>query len=103
MLLIVGLGNPGSVYSQNRHNVGFMAIDQIADSNNFSSFSPSKIAQSHATLGEISSQKALLLKPQTFMNNSGESVRAALDFFKLTVDQVWSSMMIWNFLLENFV
>ena len=88
MLLIVGLGNPGSIYSQNRHNVGFMAIDEIADSNNFPIFSPSKIAQSHATLGEISSQKALLLKPQTFMNNSGASVRAALDFFKLTVDQV---------------
>jgi PTH1 family peptidyl-tRNA hydrolase len=89
MLLIVGLGNPGPAYIRNKHNVGFMAIDQVADSNNFSPFSSAKIAQSHATLGEISAQKVLLLKPMTFMNNSGESVRSALDFFKLTVDQVF--------------
>ncbi len=88
MLLIVGLGNPGPTYLKNKHNVGFLAVDQIAQSNNFPPFSSSKISQSQGALGEIHSQKILLLKPSTFMNNSGLAVKAAMDFFKLDVGHV---------------
>lgn len=89
MFLIVGLGNPGPTYMRNRHNIGFMAVDHIADAQNFSPFSSSKVSSSEGTLGDISSQRVLLLKPSTFMNNSGQAVRSAMDFFKLTLENVF--------------
>lgn len=82
MKLFVGLGNPGTKYAGNRHNIGFMALDRIAADHGFS---PWKGAfKGDLSEGRLGAGKVLLLKPATFMNLSGESVRAAMDFYKLT-------------------
>ena len=81
MQLWVGLGNPGPQYAMNRHNVGFMAIDVIADTHQFAP--PAKKFQGWLQDGRIGRTRILLLKPGTFMNESGRSVRAAMDFYKL--------------------
>jgi PTH1 family peptidyl-tRNA hydrolase len=84
-LLLVGLGNPGSKYARNRHNVGFMAVDAIADVHGFS---PPR-AKFHGELREgfletpRGRTKAIVLKPLTYMNESGRSVGEAMRFFKL--------------------
>ena len=86
MQIWAGLGNPGASYAMNRHNVGFMAADVIAETHGFG---PWKVRfQGLASEGRIGSAKILLLKPQTFMNESGRSIRAATDFFKLEPDAV---------------
>jgi PTH1 family peptidyl-tRNA hydrolase len=82
----VGLGNPGAQYAMHRHNVGFMAIDAIAETHGFEP--PKKAFQGWAQQGRIGSERILLLKPATFMNDSGRSVRAAMDFFKKEVGDV---------------
>ncbi|APG61617.1 aminoacyl-tRNA hydrolase [Sphingorhabdus lutea] len=82
MQIWVGLGNPGPSYAMNRHNVGFMVADIIAEFYNFPA--PSKKFLGWAQEGRIGNEKILLLKPATFMNESGRSVRAAMDFYKLT-------------------
>ncbi|PYG28357.1 aminoacyl-tRNA hydrolase [Pelagimonas varians] len=81
MQLFVGLGNPGSKYSQNRHNIGFMALDQIASDHGFSPWK-SKF-QGKLCEGTLGGEKTLLLKPETFMNLSGQSVGEAMRFYKL--------------------
>jgi len=82
MKLLVGLGNPGAKYAGNRHNIGFMALDRIAGDHGFTPWKSKFQAQmSEGTLG---GSKVILLKPQTFMNNSGQSVGEALRFYKLT-------------------
>jgi peptidyl-tRNA hydrolase, PTH1 family len=81
-----GLGNPGAAYAMHRHNVGFMAADVIAAEYGFAPFKAR--FQGLASEGRIGSAKLLLLKPQTFMNDSGRSIRAALDFYKLEADAV---------------
>ncbi len=81
MQLWVGLGNPGSHYALHRHNVGFMAVDLIAGMHGFSPWK--KQFQGWAAEGRIGPEKILLLKPETFMNESGRSIRAAMDFYKL--------------------
>jgi len=86
MWLIVGLGNPGSQYQHNRHNIGFMAVDEIIRRHNFSS--PSKKFQGVVSDGTIGGEKVLALKPQTFMNLSGQSVQAAAAFYKIPPEQV---------------
>ncbi|MHA1517308.1 MAG: aminoacyl-tRNA hydrolase [Alphaproteobacteria bacterium] len=86
MKLFVGLGNPGAQYAFNRHNVGFMAVDAIAAAHNFPAWRnrfSSRIAE--ARLGR---EKVLLLKPQTYMNESGRSAGEAMRFYKLDVDDV---------------
>ncbi|MFN0025379.1 MAG: aminoacyl-tRNA hydrolase [Parvularculaceae bacterium] len=81
MLLLVGLGNPGETYQRHRHNVGFMAVDAIADAHRFG---PARRKfQGELREGEIAGAKALTLKPLTFMNDSGQSVGAAMRFYKL--------------------
>ncbi|GAA5109427.1 aminoacyl-tRNA hydrolase [Bartonella jaculi] len=81
MWLIAGLGNPGSQYQNNRHNIGFMAVDAIYQ---FFSFSPwSKKFQAEISNGLINGEKTLLIKPQTFMNLSGQAIGEALRFYKL--------------------
>ena len=82
MQLWVGLGNPGGQYALHRHNVGFMAVDTIAEVHNFGSVQ--KKFQGWLQEGRIGSEKILLLKPATFMNESGRSVGEALRFYKLT-------------------
>ena len=82
MQLWVGLGNPGPQYVMHRHNVGFMAVDAISEVHGFST--PKKQFQDWTQEGRIGPEKVLLLKPGTFMNESGRAVRAAMDFYKLT-------------------
>ena len=86
MQLWVGLGNPGAGYALNRHNVGFMAADTIADFYDFGSVK--KAFQGWTQEGRIGGQKILLLKPATFMNESGRSVGEAMRFYKLEPDAV---------------
>ncbi len=85
--LIVGLGNPGNKYAQTRHNIGFEAIDHLAKRWQIP-LSDQKKFQGIAGEGLNSAQKIRLLKPQTFMNLSGQSVRAVLDWYKLDPTQV---------------
>ena len=90
MFLIVGLGNPGANYANNRHNIGFMAVDAIADDHGFSA-AKSKFS-GHVREGFIETTngriKALVLKPMTFMNESGRSVGAAAQFYKIPKDKI---------------
>jgi peptidyl-tRNA hydrolase, PTH1 family len=86
MQLWVGLGNPGAQYAMNRHNVGFMAADAIAEVHGFTP--PAKKFQGWVQEGRVGTEKILLLKPATFMNDSGRSIRAALDFYKLGEEDV---------------
>ena len=81
MQIWVGLGNPGAQYALHRHNVGFMATDIIAEVHGFSPWS--KKFRSLIAEGRIASERILLLKPQTFMNDSGDAVQQALHFYKL--------------------
>jgi PTH1 family peptidyl-tRNA hydrolase len=82
MQLWVGLGNPGTKYAGNRHNIGFMVLDRIAEDHGFAPWR-SKF-QGQLTEGKLGGEKVLLLKPETFMNLSGQSVGEAMRFFKLT-------------------
>ncbi len=86
MKLFVGLGNPGGKYSGNRHNVGFMAIDTIAADYGFSSWR--KRFQGETADGMIDDHKVLMLKPATFMNDSGKAVGAAVRFLKIDLADV---------------
>jgi PTH1 family peptidyl-tRNA hydrolase len=81
MLLFAGLGNPGTKYANNRHNVGFMAADAIARRHSFAPWS--KKFQAEIAEGKIGGEKVLLIKPQTFMNLSGQSVGEAMRFYKV--------------------
>ena len=81
MLVIAGLGNPGARYAHNRHNVGFMALEAIAKAHRFGPFR-SRFSGLAAD-GVVGGRRVLLLAPQTFMNESGRSVREALRFLKL--------------------
>ena len=86
MRLFVGLGNPGSKYENNRHNIGFMAVDEIVRRHNF--LPGQKRWQSLTFEGRMGSEKVLVLKPQTFMNESGRAVGEAMRFFKLSPEDV---------------
>ena len=81
MQIWVGLGNPGAQYALHRHNVGFMAIDTIAEVHGFPA--PRKSFSGWAQEGRIGAHRVLLLKPATFMNDSGRSVGEAMRFYKL--------------------
>ncbi|GIK99647.1 MAG: peptidyl-tRNA hydrolase [Alphaproteobacteria bacterium] len=86
MLLVVGLGNPGPEYAGNRHNVGFMAVDEIVRRHGFGAGR----ARFHGLTAEgaLGGDKVLALKPQTYMNDSGRSVAAAVQFYKLPPERV---------------
>ena len=86
MQLWVGLGNPGAQYALNRHNVGFMALDTVAEVHGFSPVR--KAFQGWTQEGRIGAEKILLLKPATFMNESGRSVGEAMRFYKLDTGDV---------------
>ncbi|MEL6549335.1 MAG: aminoacyl-tRNA hydrolase [Pseudomonadota bacterium] len=81
MQLFVGLGNPGAKYAQNRHNIGWMAVDRIAEDHGFGPWRGK--FQGAVSEGTLGGEKVLLLKPETFMNKSGQSVGEALRFYKL--------------------
>ena len=80
MYIIAGLGNPTKEYDKTRHNVGFAVIDELAQSYHIDV--SDKKHRAYCGKGVIEGQKVLLLKPQTFMNLSGESIRSALDYYK---------------------
>jgi peptidyl-tRNA hydrolase, PTH1 family len=86
MRLVVGLGNPGSRYARNRHNVGFMAVDAIARRHGAPGFR--NRFKGELAEGPIGGERVLLLKPQTFMNLSGESVGEAARFFKILPSEI---------------
>ncbi|WP_394178254.1 aminoacyl-tRNA hydrolase [Yoonia maritima] len=86
MKLIVGLGNPGAKYARNRHNIGFMAMDVIAADHGFSPWR-SKF-QGQISEGRFGSEKVALLKPETFMNLSGQSVGEAMRYLKLAPEDI---------------
>lgn len=86
MFLIVGLGNPGSQYEDTRHNIGFKVVDNIAKEYNIE-INRQKF-KGVCGEGFINGEKVILLKPTTYMNLSGESVREVVDFYKLSNDDV---------------
>lgn len=86
MYLVAGLGNPGAEYAGTRHNVGFMAADEIHRRYNFSPFR-AKFSGLVAE-GTIGGEKVYLLKPQTYMNLSGNSVKQAADFYKIPPEKI---------------
>jgi len=86
MKLYVGLGNPGAKYARNRHNVGFMAVERIAARHDFGPWK--KKFQGLAAEGEIAGRKVLALKPETYMNDSGQSVGEAARFLKIALDDI---------------
>ncbi|QNN64056.1 aminoacyl-tRNA hydrolase [Sphingomonas rhizophila] len=83
MQIWAGLGNPGAQYAMHRHNVGFMAVDVIAEVHGFGPWT--KKFRSLVSEGRLGRHKVLLLKPQTFMNVSGDAIQQALHFYKLEV------------------
>jgi PTH1 family peptidyl-tRNA hydrolase len=85
--LVVGLGNPGTKYEGTRHNIGFMALEQMASREGFSFRQQSKLHGLAAEHG-IGESRLRLLMPQTYMNDSGRSIRAALDWFGFTPEQL---------------
>ena len=86
MLLFVGLGNPGTKYAKNRHNIGFMALDRIAEDHRFGPWKQK--FQAELCEGRLGSEKVILLKPMTFMNLSGQSVGEAMRFYKITPEDI---------------
>lgn len=86
MKLFAGLGNPGDRYARNRHNVGYMAVDAIAAAHGFGAWR-SKFSGQLAE-GRLGTEKILLLKPETFMNRSGDAVQAAAAFYKLAPEDI---------------
>jgi len=86
MYLFVGLGNPGAEHAKQRHNIGFMAMDAIADAYDFSPWRDKN--KGHLSEGRLGGTKILLLKPQTYMNLSGESVQPVVAFYKIPPDRI---------------
>jgi PTH1 family peptidyl-tRNA hydrolase len=84
MKLIIGLGNPGEEYVNTRHNAGFLCIDFLQRAFDFEPFTLDKKMSARIASGVIGGQKILLVKPETFMNNSGGAVQALLHFYKLS-------------------
>lgn len=86
MKLFVGLGNPGAKYAMNRHNIGFLAVDEIAGHHTFTPWRSKFNAE--ICEGQLGHQKAILLKPQTYMNLSGQSVGEASRFYKIETKDI---------------
>jgi len=86
MKLLIGLGNPGARYAANRHNIGFRAVDSIAERHGLGPWK--RRFQGEAVEGRIGEQKVLILKPQTYMNESGRAAGEAARFFKLGTDDM---------------
>ncbi|HLJ00205.1 MAG TPA: aminoacyl-tRNA hydrolase [Bradyrhizobium sp.] len=86
MRLFVGLGNPGAKYAHHRHNVGFMALDEIARRHGFAPWR--RRFQGETSEGALDHEKVVLLRPATFMNESGRAVQEAANFFKLGASEI---------------
>ncbi len=90
MRLIVGLGNPGDAYTYTRHNLGFLVVNYIHDRYDlsFSPWSHKKKFNGELSEGEVSAVKTLLLKPETYINNSGVSVLGVLNYYALALEEI---------------
>lgn len=86
MMLFVGLGNPGRQYARNRHNIGFMAIEEIARAHNFAPFRAR--FQGRVSEGQIGGERIILLEPETYMNESGRAVGEAARFYKIGLEGI---------------
>ena len=86
MLLFVGLGNPGAKYQSNRHNIGFMLVDEIARRHGFAPWR--RRFQGETAEGTLDHERVILLRPLTFMNDSGRAVQEAANFFKLAANEI---------------
>jgi PTH1 family peptidyl-tRNA hydrolase len=86
MLLFVGLGNPGARYAHNRHNIGFMVVDEIARRHNIAPWR--RRFQGVAAEGPLAGERVLLLKPETYMNDSGRAVAEAAHFYKVPMSDI---------------
>lgn len=86
MYIIAGLGNPGREYDGSRHNVGFMTIDKLADRYHIEI--REKAHRAYIGKGMIEGQRVILIKPQTYMNLSGESIRSVMDFYKVELENL---------------
>ncbi len=91
MKLIIGLGNPGKEYEKTWHNVGFQALDEIKkdEKENFSDLKLIKKYKAEISEGKIIDEKVILVKPQTYMNLSGQSVLAVASFYKIKPEDIW--------------
>jgi peptidyl-tRNA hydrolase, PTH1 family len=88
-VLLVGLGNPGKEYDLTRHNVGFLCIDEfVAKTDEMAGWIAKKDMKCLMSTGQLSDTRVIAIKPTTFMNLSGESVQAVMNFYKLNLDQV---------------
>jgi len=83
MRLIIGLGNPGIKYQGTRHNIGFMVVDKITADFNFKSIFNAEISKKI-----FRDQKIIIVKPQTFMNNSGSSIKSIIDYYKISIKDI---------------
>ena len=86
MLLFVGLGNPGAKFAHNRHNIGFMLVDEIARRHGFAPWR--RRFQGETAEGTLERERVILLKPMTYMNDSGQAVQDAAGFFKLAPNEI---------------
>jgi peptidyl-tRNA hydrolase, PTH1 family len=86
MHLFVGLGNPGTKYAHNRHNIGFMAVEETARRHGFAPWR--RRFQGETSEGTLDGERVVLLRPATFMNESGRAVQETASFFKLGVDEI---------------
>lgn len=88
-VIIIGLGNPGKDYDQTRHNAGFMACDAIVNQRDDASWQLKKDLQAEIAKFDANGQTFLLVKPQTFMNNSGQAVNAVIHYYKIKPETLW--------------
>ncbi|CAN5701540.1 aminoacyl-tRNA hydrolase [soil metagenome] len=86
--LIVGLGNPGKKYNHTRHNIGFDCLDYFVEAHDFPGWKEKKNLRCLETLTQLGDNRVILCKPTTFMNNSGQAVRAIQDFYKLPTESI---------------
>ncbi|MDP2625224.1 MAG: aminoacyl-tRNA hydrolase [Candidatus Peregrinibacteria bacterium] len=89
MKLIVGLGNPGAQYVNTRHNIGFTAVEALRKRLKMVDFRNEAKFKAEISRGEFSGEKIFLLRPQTFMNLSGDSVQAVRQFYKISTEDIW--------------
>jgi PTH1 family peptidyl-tRNA hydrolase len=88
MKLIIGLGNPGEEYKKTRHNAGFLVLDNIASKLQATSYKLQANFNTEISNGIIDNEKIILTKPQTFMNNSGQAVKAIVDYYKINPEDI---------------
>lgn len=87
-LLFVGLGNPGKEYDLTRHNIGFAVLDAFAEKNSFEPWTEKKDLKAITSQATLNDTRAILCKPQTFMNLSGEAVQAVAHFYKIPLESI---------------